>query len=204
MKLRRQLPFPKKAVAWLLTAACALAAPGRIGAQDRSGSSVRAQVSSLFSLSQFVTWPAGKFPTPTSPLIVGFYNVPALEDQFAEANTGREMDARRFVVRHVASDADIRSCHMLFVGRAEPRRIKSILNETRRSNVLSVGNADDFTASGGAVTFALVRETVRLQINVEALRRAGLKMSSGLLRLPIVDLVNADGRTVNADTKMFR
>ena len=50
-------------------------------------------------------------------------------------------------------------------------------------NTLTVSDADDFGKRGGMVRFVVEDRRVRLRINVEAARAAGLTISSNLLRI---------------------
>ena len=72
-------------------------------------------------------------------------------------------------------------CHVLFIplGAATPAYLRS----ARMAPVLTIGEASDFIAQGGIIN--LVREggNIRFQIDQEAAERAGLRVSSRLLRL---------------------
>jgi hypothetical protein len=51
--------------------------------------------------------------------------------------------------------------------------------------VLTVGEGEEFLASGGIIGFVMVEETVRFAINQDAAHRAGLRVSSRVLALAL-------------------
>jgi YfiR/HmsC-like len=57
-------------------------------------------------------------------------------------------------------------------------------------SILTVSDADGFTQRGGIVRFVTQNDHVKLRINVEAAKAAGLTISSKLLR--VADTVSAE------------
>jgi len=49
--------------------------------------------------------------------------------------------------------------------------------------MLTVGEGDDFPAAGGVIGLVIEDNKVRFDVNLEAAERAGLKISSKLLKL---------------------
>jgi len=78
---------------------------------------------------------------------------------------------------------DVVKCHILFVADSERKRLPEILNGIRGASVLTVSDLDRFLESGGIIRFYMEGNKVRFQINNDAAKRVGLKISSKLLRL---------------------
>jgi hypothetical protein len=72
-------------------------------------------------------------------------------------------------------------CDVLFVPQDAPAT--PFLRAARGSPTLTVGESARFTAQGGIINFVLQEGTVRFQINPGEAERAGLRISSHLLRL---------------------
>ncbi len=202
--MKSQRPFfdRRQAVARLLAAALAFMGPGPLEALDPSGADNGSKTTYLFNFTKFVTWPASKFSAVDAPLIIGFIGAPTLQDSIEEANPESQLELRRIVVRRVANEDDIRRCHIIFIDHSQQSRLKGILAEARRHNVLSVGESDNFVPMGGVINFIVVDGRVRFQINVDAARKAGLKLSSRLLQ--VGEPVNSDGKPVNSESRIFR
>jgi hypothetical protein len=74
-------------------------------------------------------------------------------------------------------------CHILFVGRQRDPKTAQILALVGGRPVLSVGEADDFALAGGVIHLLVDDQRVFFEINTEAAQRAGLRISSQLLKL---------------------
>lgn len=135
----------------------------------------------LFNFVQFVDWPAAAFTSPDSPVVIGVLgNDPfgRLLDQVVEGEVvkGRQLSVERF--RRVE---DIKVCHVLFISPSEAKSYEHILTVLSSRPLLTVGETADFT-SRGMVRFLAERNRVRLEVNMDAVKAAGLTISSNLLR----------------------
>ena len=72
---------------------------------------------------------------------------------------------------------------MVFVSSSESTHLAEILEGLKGANVLLVGEATGFAASGGTIEFTLEDNHVRFKINTDAGARSGLMFSSKLLAL---------------------
>jgi hypothetical protein len=77
----------------------------------------------------------------------------------------------------------VRKCHLLFVCLSQKEQLKEIMDSVKSCPVLTVGDMDDFLESGGMINFIVEENKIRFEINLTAVRRAGLRISSRLLRL---------------------
>ena len=79
--------------------------------------------------------------------------------------------------------AEATGCNILFVSRSEPASVGEIVGALAGSPVLLVGEQDRFARKGGMINFIEVDKKVRFEINESDAKRAGLKISSQLLKL---------------------
>lgn len=77
----------------------------------------------------------------------------------------------------------IAECQILFINNADPRTTAALLKRVADSPILTVGQHPDFARMGGVINFVPSGNRFRLQINIDAARRAGLTISSRLLKL---------------------
>jgi hypothetical protein len=61
-----------------------------------------------------------------------------------------------------------------------------LLEQLERRGLLTIGEGDKFVRSGGVLGFVPVAQTVRFAVNLDAGRRAGLRISSRMLALAVV------------------
>ena len=137
----------------------------------------------LFHFAQFVEWPSGAFATPESPLVIGILGQDYLSSAVEEAVAGESVRGRKLVVKRCGTADEAENCHILFISRSEATRVDRILARLRGKSILTVSDLDAFTTRGGMIRFVTEGNRVRFRINTEATEKAGLTLSSKLLRL---------------------
>ncbi len=153
--------------------------------------SVEAQVKAAFlgKFPSYVEWPGSAFPTPQAPIVIGVLGPDPFGPQFDEAAKQLSHGGRSVAVRRFASLRELEGCHILFITDPEHRNLVEILARLRGTPVLTVGDAERFAHQGGMVNFIKVDGKVRFEINLEAARKAGLKLSSKIIQ--VSQVVNA-------------
>lgn len=162
-----------------LVAVSLLFAPSRATAQfdDR-------QVKAAFVLNflRFVTWPATD--APAGPIDVVVLGADDLAKAVAEASAGQQIGGRAIVVRSVRRSTDIGTApHLLFIGASERDRLPVLLRQFEGRPVLTVGDATGYGSAGVVLNFYTSDTRIRFEANTTAAARAGLQISSHLLRL---------------------
>jgi uncharacterized protein DUF4154 len=139
----------------------------------------------LYNFAKFVEWPPDAFADPASPLSLCVFGADPFGGSLETVVRGETLGGRRLAVRRVRQPDDARSCHVLFVGRAERGRIPDVLAATRDASVLTVGESEGFLDQGGVIQFILAAGKVRFEIDAAGAERARLKISSKLMRLAV-------------------
>ena len=165
-------------LAGLALAALVTCFAARATAEERDEYSVKAAF--LVNFLKFVDWPRPEAGS-ASPIVVGVIEPDPFGKVLDRLAAGARANGRAVVVRRFASLADASGCHVLFIGRAAWEGGDSL--PARASGVLTVGESEDFLASGGAVRFVLAEGRVRFVIAADAPARTGLKLDAHLLRL---------------------
>jgi len=83
----------------------------------------------------------------------------------------------------VHPDADARGCAIVHGGALNDRQSKGLLTVLDGHATFTIGDSDRFTAHGGAAHFYLEQGRLRFAINLEAVRRTGLRIDPGLLQM---------------------
>jgi hypothetical protein len=89
------------------------------------------------------------------------------------------------LVRRVAKPQDALSCRVLFISSSEQSRLKEILAALDETSVLTVSDMPQFTRRGGMIQFVVEANRVRFEVNLTSAERAGLILSSQLLKVAI-------------------
>ena len=140
----------------------------------------------LLRLAEFTEWPKAPGEAPRRAFNFCVLDQERYGELLEKALLGHSIGDRRIVIVRGQHLHDIGKCDVLFVGTSKSHPEVDQLERKSNSGVLTVGDDPAFAAHGGIVQ--LVREEGRLAffINVDAARRAGLKISASLLALATV------------------
>jgi YfiR/HmsC-like len=172
-------------VGWLVlfvTLATGLA-PGSGRAEEVAPSEYQVKAVYLFNFARFVEWADLSSAPSAGPFVICVLGKDPFGAALDDALSGEVIAGRRLVARRIPEPKDAGDCRILFAGASEAGRYAAIVAALKGRSVLTVGDDESFVQRGGMVGFRLERGTVRLDVNPEALRAAGLTMSSQLLRL---------------------
>jgi hypothetical protein len=144
----------------------------------------------LYNFAKFVEWPAGSFKDAQAPLLIGILGKDPFGEAF-DALKDKTIEGRRLLIKRFVKAEDLEKCHILFISAAEKNDVSRVLKITTAWNVLTVGDTKGLAESGVVINFILIKNKIRFEINVDAARRAGLKISSQLLKLAKIHKENS-------------
>ena len=143
----------------------------------------RLKAAFLYNFAKFIDWPSDSFPDSASPIMLCVLGSDPFGSALAETLEGKTVRARPLVIRRFQQVEDVQTCHILFVGRSEEKRLAQTLERLQGSAVVTVGEMEGFARVGGIINFFTEHDKIRFEINVGAAERAGLSISSKLLNL---------------------
>ena len=86
-------------------------------------------------------------------------------------------------IQRLPDVTEAKTCAVLFISSFEGDRIREDLAILSNAEVLTVSDAPEFLERGGMIQFVLVSDHVRFAVNLDAVSRAHLALSSELLRV---------------------
>jgi len=137
----------------------------------------------LLNFAKFIEWPANPARDEKTPVAVCIFRFDPYGGALDEIVRGKKINNRDVVVRRVSELPDLKACQMIFLSSREDHMLPEALNSLQGSNALVVGESDGFAERGGAIQFYLENNRLRFAVNVDALQRAQLNVSSKLLAL---------------------
>jgi hypothetical protein len=140
----------------------------------------------LFNFAKFIDWPDKSFAGPQSPFMVCVVGRDPFGSALDSQLLSKSVDNRTLQIARFPSVNNMlleNRCQIAFISSSEKDHFRQVIDSFQGQNILLVGDADGFAASGGAIEFALEGDHVRFAINPEAADRAGLHVSSKLLAL---------------------
>lgn len=142
----------------------------------------------IYQIARFVEWPSAGTPGNAGAAlrlcVLGGNPFGAA----LESIRGKPVNERKMEVALLDVNADTRECAILFVAAPAERHLERIAALSRGSGMLTIGDTQGFAQRGAMVNFFPENGKVRFEVNLDAARLGGLKISSRLLSLArIVD-----------------
>jgi hypothetical protein len=154
----------------------------RSGAQS-TDEEYRVKAAFIFHFAQLVDWP----PETGRDSANSFFLCTLGDDPFQGALestvAGKVVGDRILRIRHLKQEDDVQTCQVLFLGKAQSKRIPMVLATLHNAPILTVGESPGFLGAGGMICFVLEDSNVRFGINLDAAGSAKLKIGSRLLIL---------------------
>jgi hypothetical protein len=155
---------------------------GKARPEPRAPSADEVKAAFLYNFGKFVVWP-GSSGRQEASFAIGVLGDSLMADVLDRIVRDKLVQDRRIEVRRIRSASEAQDCQILFIGAAERDRLGDILDTLDRRSVLTVSDIDAFVDRGGMIRLLLDQNKVRFEINRTVVDRAGLKMSSQLLKL---------------------
>ena len=137
----------------------------------------------IFNFAKFVEWPNAALPQTNSPMIIGVLGDNPFGEDLEKTIRNKSVDDHPLIIKHFESVSEAAKSHILFISSSEKGRLAEILKGLEGSNVLTVGEMEQFNEKGGMISFVMEGTKIRFRINNQSATRARLKISSKLLRL---------------------
>jgi hypothetical protein len=148
----------------------------------------------LYHFGWFVAWPDTTAQERAPAFTIGVLGAHPFGGVLDDIMRGKRIGERPVVIQYYQRVEDAVSSHILFISASEEASLPAILSGLGEASVLTVSDMEHFTERGGMISLRLVGQKVRFDINLDATERAGLKLSSQLLRLARVIYGNGPGR----------
>jgi len=136
----------------------------------------------IYQVARFVEWPPTPEPKTSAPLrlcVLGGNPFGAALDSIRN----KPVNERRLEVSLLDLNSDTGKCAILFIAAPAERHLERIKALSSGAGMLTIGDTPGYAQRGTMINFFMENSKVRFEINLEASRRAGLKISSQLLKL---------------------
>jgi hypothetical protein len=169
------LPSVRAALVYLLLA-------GSMALGQQRPSEYQVEAAYLYNFGRFVEWPA-KGATQNSSFTICVLG----EDPFGQALdatlSGETIGNQKVTARRISSAQMSTDCQILFISSSEANRLNKIIEALDKNAVLTVSDIPQFSQRQGMIQFVLEENRIRFEVNLTATQRAGLTLSSELLKV---------------------
>jgi len=135
----------------------------------------------VLSFLRYSTWP--QTAKPGDVFTVGVMGRPAFAKALAAFLEGKQVNGHAIRLVEIKPGADPRSCQVIYFATDRKSEIAPAIEQVAASHALTIGEGDRFLDYGGAVNLQLVDGHMAFEVNMEAIERSGVDISSKLLRL---------------------
>lgn len=135
----------------------------------------------VYNLTKYVLWPVSAHDLNIC-VLGGGPTGPALK----LVVDGKISDGRTIHVLVEPTDASLHHCDILYWSDPSTARVRSILEKTRGTPTLTVGEDDKFVREGGMIGFVRTGDSIQLEVNLDSVKAGDLKISSRLLNLALI------------------
>lgn len=171
--------LPRRTIAsvlWLLFAASS------VFGQEKPGE-YQVKAAYLYNFGRFVEWPAKVTNATTGPFTICVLG----EDPFGQALdatlAGEMRGNQKVAAKRISSPLESVDCQILFISSSEAKRLNKIVEALGNSAVLTVSDIPQFLQRRGMIQLVLEGDRIRFEVNLTATQRAGLTLSSELLKV---------------------
>jgi hypothetical protein len=98
---------------------------------------------------------------------------------------GRELKVVRLNISILShpDDSTVRACHILYASGLDTKVWPVLLNAIDGAPVFSVSDSEGFAERGGLAALYVELKRMRFAVNIDTVRRSGLRLSAGVLGL---------------------
>ena len=136
-----------------------------------------------YNFAKLIQWPANVFPQSDSPIVIGVLGVDPFGGTLDATLSGKTVNGRGLVVKHLKWGSELKDCNILFVSSSETLHMDELFRVIKGLPILTIGETPNFALRGGIINFILEDEKVHFEVNVEAAKQADISISSRLLTL---------------------
>jgi hypothetical protein len=165
-------------IALLFALVCASAAHAQTQASE-----VSLKSAFLYKFIHYAEWPSEALGGSGDPIAICVIGQDALALELERAVQGRMSHERPVVVRQVEGSDAFGGCHVLFVSASQAAPVDQVIARASALPTLTVGDIQGFARRGGMINFTRRGSRLGFEINRNAVLRAGLDLSSQLLKL---------------------
>lgn len=145
-----------------------------------TGSEYEVKLGFIYNFINFVTWPETIFKNNSDPLVMCIASESPSSEVLFKID-GKLIKQRKIKVITYQEEICLTQSHALFFATQDKEFIQQVLDRIKGLSILTIGEVDGFTRMGGVINFFEEHNRLRFRVNIDAVQRNALKMSSQLL-----------------------
>lgn len=156
------------------------------GARAVASETQEAQVEAAFiyQFTNYVEWPdTDKNSNPDKPFVISILGESPVEPGLVEIAKRKTVNGHKIEIRKIETPSRISECRIIFAKVDEEETLKEIIKRAEAHHVLVITRGEGLLEQGAMINFVVEDEKLRFEINRSTIEKAGLHVSSQLLKL---------------------
>ncbi|MGK7395586.1 MAG: YfiR family protein [Candidatus Cyclobacteriaceae bacterium M3_2C_046] len=136
----------------------------------------------VYNFTKYIQWPVSTSETRIAILSGG----KSIMESFNKMAELKSSATQKFIIQNISSVNDAYDCHILFVPEDQSDQLEAIAAKLADKPVLIITEESGIIKKGSCINFITVDGKLNIELNREAVDKAGLKVSGQLLALAIL------------------
>lgn len=149
----------------------------KVQAQEREQS---IKLGYIYNFLQFMNWPKQSFKEQTIHFCL--YGENPFGSMLFELNK-KQVSQKHIDVAHIKNLALIDNCHAVFISQSEQSELQAIFARIGNQHILTISEIRAFSRKGGQIGMKIKSSRLSIEINLKAIKHAGLSVSSPLMHV---------------------
>jgi len=149
-------------------------------AQTNEDVEIKIKAAYIYNLTKFVYWEESSTATPVTIYVLGADQIAdILQENLPVMPQGRTITVEKITNKKT----DFSRCQLVYIGQFEQQHMQAALSRCKDLKILTVSDIKAFAQQGGMIGFVVDEDKVKMEINLNAAKSAGIKISSKLLEI---------------------
>lgn len=170
----------------LLLCAFLISVPFAVFCQGKSKSDnleIQVKAAYIYNFTKFITWDSKERSSSKKPTTICLFGSDTYCD-LLEDFLNSQVAGQSIIIKRVNKKvSEITGSQMVFISRAEQQKMPTILRQVEGSQVLTVSDIPGFARHGGMIGFVIENGRIKIEMNLNAAKKAGLNISAKLLEV---------------------
>jgi hypothetical protein len=150
---------------------------------EGSPSDYEVKAAYLYQFGKFIEWPERDSTRAAADFSICVLGTDPFGAKLDQTVAGRTIQDKPVTIRRLSAVSEALTCNVLFISSSERSRLPQILKVVEAESILTVADMRDFVSRGGMIDFQLINNRVVFEVDLPAVERASLKISSQLLKV---------------------
>lgn len=137
----------------------------------------------IYNFTRYISW--SNFDS-TDFFKIGIYGKSEIIEPLQEIAAKKHVHGKQIQIRQCSDTTAVMDCDIIILSNSMMDEAETILKNISVNNVLIIGESEGFVEYGAAIDFVFRDGNLKFEINQQALKNAGLVVSSQLLKLAIL------------------